>query len=80
MKWHRGELFPLVGFIVNDMSAGPEAVVRFYNGRGTAEQRIMEGKYALNWTRLIRSSRGGGPCLQELKESQRVLEVAFSSE
>ena len=26
--------------------------VRFYNGRGTAEQWIKEGKYALNWTRL----------------------------
>ena len=25
---------------------------RFYNGRGTAEQWIKEGKYALNWTRL----------------------------
>ena len=27
-------------------------VVRFYNKRGTAEQWIKEGKYALNWTRL----------------------------
>ncbi len=27
-------------------------VVHFYNGRGTAEQWIKEGKYALNWTRL----------------------------
>ena len=27
-------------------------MVRFYNGRGTAEQWIKEGKYALNWTRL----------------------------
>ena len=26
--------------------------MRFYNGRGTAEQWIKEGKYALNWTRL----------------------------
>ena len=34
------------------MSAGPEGVVHFYNGRGTAEQWIKEGKYALNWTRL----------------------------
>ena len=24
----------------------------FYNRRGAAEQRIKEGKYALNWTRL----------------------------
>jgi hypothetical protein len=27
-------------------------VVHFYNRRGTAEQWIKEGKYALNWTRL----------------------------
>jgi hypothetical protein len=27
-------------------------VVSFYNKRGTAEQWIKEGKYALNWTRL----------------------------
>ena len=52
MEWHRGELFPRVGFIVTNMTAGPEGVVRFYNGRGTAEQWIKEGKYALNWTRL----------------------------
>ena len=49
---YRGELFPRVGFIVTNMTAGPEGVVRFYNGRGTAEQWIKEGKYALNWTRL----------------------------
>jgi len=30
----------------------PKTVVRFYNKRGTAEQWIKEGKYALNWTRL----------------------------
>ena len=52
VEWRQGELFPRVGFIVTNMSAGPEGVVRFYNGRGTAEQWIKEGKYALNWTRL----------------------------
>ena len=31
---------------------GLDVVWRFYNGRGTAEQWIKEGKYALNWTRL----------------------------
>ena len=52
VEWHRGELFPRVGFIVTNMTAGPEGLVRFYNGRGTAEQWIKEGKYALKWTRL----------------------------
>ncbi len=27
-------------------------MVRFYNGRGTAEQWIKEGKHAIRWTRL----------------------------
>jgi hypothetical protein len=52
VEWHLGELFPRVGFIVTNLSAKPEGVVHFYNGRGTAEQWIKEGKYALNWTRL----------------------------
>ncbi len=52
VEWHRGELFPRVGFIVINMSAQAPGVVHFYNGRGTVEQWIKEGKYALNWTRL----------------------------
>jgi hypothetical protein len=52
VEWHLGELFPRLGFIVTNLSAKPKGVVRFYNGRGTAEQWIKEGKYALNWTRL----------------------------
>ena len=52
VEWHQGELFPRVGFIVTNMSAQAPGVVHFYNGRGTAEQWIKEGKYALNWTRL----------------------------
>ena len=30
----------------------PKKVVAFYNGRGTAEQWIKEGKNAVKWTRL----------------------------
>jgi len=52
VEWHQGELFPRVGFIVTNLSTGAKGVVHFYNGRGTAEQWIKEGKYALNWTRL----------------------------
>ena len=52
MEWHQGKLFPRVGFIVTNLTALPEGVVHFYNGRGTPEQWIKEGKYALNWTRL----------------------------
>ena len=52
VEWHQGELFHRVGFIVTNLSYPPKGIVRFYNGRGTAEQWIKEGKYALNWTRL----------------------------
>jgi hypothetical protein len=52
VEWHEGELFPRVGFVVTNLSGRAKGVVRFYNGRGTAEQWIKEGKYALNWTRL----------------------------
>ena len=48
----QGELFPRIGFIVTNMSSSPEAVVHFYNKRGTCEQWIKEGKNALTWTRL----------------------------
>ena len=53
VEWHQGELFPRVGFIVTNLMWYPaERVVRFYNQRGTAEQWIKEGKYAVKWTRL----------------------------
>jgi hypothetical protein len=51
-EWHQGELFPRVGFIVTNLSYPTKGIVSFYNGRGTAEQWIKEGKHALNWTRL----------------------------
>ena len=54
VEWHQGELFPRLGFMVTNMSYPPKGIVRFYNGRGTAEQWIKEGNYALNWTRLSR--------------------------
>ena len=52
VEWHPGELFPRLGFIVTNLTRSPSNVVEFYNGRGTAEQWIKEGKHALNWTRL----------------------------
>ena len=52
VEWHRGELFPRVGFIVTNLRWSKKNVVRFYNHRGTAEQCIKEGKNAVNWTRL----------------------------
>ncbi len=51
VEWHPGELYPRVGFIVTNLSRPAERVVAFYNHRGTAEQYIKEGKYAIKWTR-----------------------------
>ena len=52
VEWHQGELYPRVGFIVTNLTRPNERVVKFYNGRGTAEQWIKEGKNAIRWTRL----------------------------
>ncbi len=52
VEWHRGELFPRVGFLVTNLSWRSQNVVKFYNGRGTAEQWIKEGKHAVKWTKL----------------------------
>jgi len=52
VEWHAGELFPRVGFIVTNLNKQPKNVVKFYNGRGTAEQWIKEGKNAVKWTKL----------------------------
>lgn len=52
VEWHKGELFPRVGFIVTNLMRPAKRVVRFYNQRGTAEQWIKEGKNAVKWTRL----------------------------
>jgi len=52
VEWYPGELYPRVGFIVTNMTRPAERVVRFYNGRGTAEQHIKEGNNAIKWTRL----------------------------
>ncbi len=52
IEWHAGELFSRVGFIVTNLRWKSSNVAEFYNKRGTAEQWIEEGKYALNWTRL----------------------------
>ncbi len=52
IEWHVEELFPRIGFIVTNLLWKSSSVVKFYNKRGTAEQWIKEGKYALKWTRL----------------------------
>ena len=51
VEFHCGELFPRVGFIVTNLGTSSQAVVRFYNKRGTAEQWIKEER-AVAMTRL----------------------------
>src|SRR5215218_5828749 len=52
VEWHQGELYPRVGFLATNLTRPAERISKFYNGRGTAEQWIREGKNALRWTRL----------------------------
>ena len=52
VEWHPGECYPRVGLIVTNLTRPAERVVAFYNRRGTAEQRIKEGKGAIRWTLL----------------------------
>lgn len=52
VEWHAGELFPRVGFIVTNLTKHSKNLVKFYNGRGTAEQWIKQGKNAVKWTKL----------------------------
>ena len=52
VEWHQGELFARVGFIVTNLNKRAKNVVKFYNGRGTAEQWIKERKNAVKWTKL----------------------------
>jgi len=52
VEFHFGESFPLVGFIVTNLTVSSQAVVCFYNKHGTAEQWIKEGKQAAAMTRL----------------------------
>lgn len=65
VEWHPGELYPRVGFIVTNLRRPPARVVTIYNGRGTAEQWIKEGKNAVKWTRLsctdVQGERGAAP-------------------
>ena len=52
IEQYPNELFPRIGFIVTSLKWRDKKVVKFYNKRGTCEQWIKEGKYALNWTKL----------------------------
>jgi hypothetical protein len=52
IEWHAGELFPRVDFIVTNLNKHSKNVVKFYSGRGTAEQWIKKGKNAIKWTKL----------------------------
>ena len=61
VEWHRGELFPRVGFIVTNMTAGPEGVVRFYNGRGTSRAVDQRGEVRAELDSAVVPSVRGQP-------------------
>jgi hypothetical protein len=44
VKFHAGELFPRVGFIVTNTQLRNHKAVQFYNRHAKAEQWIKEGR------------------------------------
>ena len=69
VEWHKDELFPRIGFIVTNLGGRAARVTRFYNGRGTAEQCIKEGKS--NWEIPVQGTDAGltvqNPCYDKAK-------------
>ena len=61
VEWHRGELFPRVGFIVTNMTAGPKGVVRFYNGRGDSRAVDQGGQVRAELDSAVVPSVRGQP-------------------
>ncbi len=49
IEWHRGELFPRIGFVVTNSRLPAGKVTKVYNGRAEIENRIKEGKNTLRW-------------------------------
>jgi hypothetical protein len=49
IEWHRGKLFPRIGFVVTNSRLPAAKVIKVYNGRGEVENRIKEGKNTLRW-------------------------------
>jgi hypothetical protein len=49
IEWHRGELFPRIGFVVTNSRLPAGKVIKVYNGRADVENRLKEGKNTLRW-------------------------------
>lgn len=49
IEWHRGELFPRIGFVISNSRLPAGKVIKVYNGRAEIENRIKEGKNTLRW-------------------------------
>src|SRR5262249_42483516 len=59
VEWHAGELFSRVGFVVTNLRRSPKRVVKFYNGRGTAEL------HRTDYVRKDNYDRGAGSPLRQ---------------
>ena len=59
IEWHRGELFPRIGFVVTNSRLAAGKVIKVYNGRRDMENRTKEGKNTLRWDKT--SGQGSRP-------------------
>jgi Transposase DDE domain group 1 len=69
VEWHQGELCPRVGFIVTNLNRPPEWVVKFYNGRGTAEQRAPLDAAVVP---CLSAQRGAAPAARARLQSRQL--------
>ena len=53
IEWHRGVLFPRIGFVITNSRLPAGKVTKVYNGRGDVKNRIKEGKNTLRWDKTI---------------------------
>src|SRR5450759_585351 len=49
IEFHRGELFPTIGFVIKNSRQLAGKVVKVYHDRAEIENRIKEGKNTLRW-------------------------------
>lgn len=52
IKWHPGEHYPRMGFVVTDLRFDTNYVAAYYDQRRTVQQWIEENRNSVKWPRL----------------------------
>ena len=65
VEWYQRELYPRIGFIVTDLSRPNKQVVKFYNGRSTAQQHIRAKRDPLDAALLVACGAKGTEVVED---------------